>query len=458
MKYFILSISIFCAFVSNAQETLSLSDAIQIGLNRNYGIRIETRNVQVAENNNSWGEAGRLPTVNLNVQSQNSIRNQQSDNQFFGGQLFPGFELNNQQNFGLTPGVAVTWNIFQGNRAIISKRRLEQLQAESEQNAEVVVSNTIQSIILGYYIAVLEQQRLDEFQKQLNLSSDKFDYIQAKYDLGGAVTSDKLLEENNYLTDSASVLNQQLALNNAFRNLNLLLAEEDINRKYVLTDSLMIEDFTYEYGDLIAAAFNENVDLKQIYLSQTILETNTSLQEASRYPTLSLNGGYNWNRNVNDLTNAKYEGPNTNYQNPPEPLVSKTGTYFANFTLSFTLFDGNRINRAIRNAMVQEDIGNIRVDQLKKSVERDLATAYDQYLVRKQLLAINQRRREAAETNLQNSEEKFKNGSINSFDFRDVQNNYLSAAIQELQAIYNLIDSKVTLMRLTGGLVREYNP
>ncbi|SNT30924.1 Outer membrane protein TolC [Ekhidna lutea] len=458
MKYLILSISLLSALSIHAQEPLSLSDAIQIGLERNYGIRIEHRNVQVAENNNTWGEAGRLPTVNLTLQSQNSVRNQQSDNLFFGGQLFPGFELNNQQTYGMTPGVTVTWNIFQGNRAIISKRRLDQLHAESEQNAEVVVANTIQSIILGYYLAVLEQQRLSEFKKQLSLSGDKFEYIQTKYDLGGAVTSDKLLEENNYLTDSASVLNQQLALNNAFRNLNLLLAKDDINTKYLLTDSLAIEDITYAYDDLVDAAFNQNVDLKKIYISQAILGANTALQESSRYPTVSLNGGYNWNRNVSNLTDARYSGPNPDYQNPPEPLVSKTGTYFANFTVSFTLFDGNRINRAIKNAMVQEDIGNIRIDQLKKNVERDLATAYDQYLVRKQLLAINERRREAAEINLQNSEEKFRNGSINSFDYRDVQNNYLSAAILELQATYNLIDSKVSLMRLTGGLVRAYNP
>ncbi|MEP5069149.1 MAG: TolC family protein, partial [Crocinitomicaceae bacterium] len=233
--------------------------------------------------------------------------------------------------------------------------------------------------------------------------------------------------------------------------------EENINRQYQLSDSLMIEDFTYDFTELSNAAFNKNVDLKKIYLSQTVLQTNTALQQSSRYPTLSLNGGYNWNRNVSNLTDARYSGPNPDYQNPPEPLISKTGTYFANFTLSFTLFDGDRINRAIRNAYIQEDIGNIRIDQLKKSIERDLASAYDQYLVRKQLLAINQRRREAAEINLQNSEEKFKNGSINSFDFRDVQNNYLSAAILELQAVYNLIDSKVTLMRLTGGLIREYN-
>ncbi|MEP5103588.1 MAG: TolC family protein, partial [Ekhidna sp.] len=219
MKKLIFSLGILCLFQASSQQPLSLSDAIQIGLQRNYGIRIESGNVEVATNNNTWGEAGRLPTVNLNVQSQNSVRNQQSDNLFFGGQLFPGFELNNQRTYGMTPGVTVTWNIFQGNRAIISKRRLDQLQAESEQNADVVISNTIQSIILGYYVAVLEQRRLGEFQKQLNLSSDKYDYIQTKYDLGGAVTSDMLLEENNYLTDSVLVLNQQLALNNAFRNL-----------------------------------------------------------------------------------------------------------------------------------------------------------------------------------------------------------------------------------------------
>lgn len=456
MKKLFFSLGIVCLFQISAQEQLSLSDAIQVGLDRNYGIQIEEQNVQIAENNNSWGEAGRLPTVILNAQSQNSIRNQSSDNQFFGGQLFPGFELDNQQTFGLTPGANVTWAIFQGNRAIISKKRLDQLQAESEQNAEVVIANTIQSIILAYYIAVLEKGRLDEFKKQLNLSSDKFEYIQTKRDLGGAVTSDLLLEENNYLTDSVSFINQQLALHNAIRNLNLLLVSDDINKSYQFTDSLIFEPQEYEYQDLENAAFSDNVDLKRIYLSQSILRTNVAREGSSRYPTLSLNAGYNWNRNVSNLTNARYEGPNENYQNPPEPLVSKTGTYFANFTLSFTLFDGNRINRAIQNALIQEDIGNLRTDQLKQSVTRDLASAYDEYLTRRQLYAINQRRKEAAEINLNISEQRFKNGTISSFDYRDVQNNYLSAAIQELQSIYNLIDSKVTLMRLTGGLVREY--
>ena len=439
------------------QIPLSLSDAIRLGLERNYGIQIEKKNVDAAANNNSWGEAGRLPTVNITAQSQNSLRNQQSDNLFFGGQLFPGFELNDQRTYGITPGANVAWNLFRGNRAVIDKRRLELLQAESAQNAEVVVANTIQSIILGYYLAKLEQQRLHEFKKQLNLSLDKFNYIKMKYDLGGAVTSEVLLEENNYLTDSSNYIMQQLSYKNTIRNLNVLLVVEDLNQPYDLMDPLRMEDAVYRYEDMINAAMADNVDLKKIYLTQSILEAEVGQQRAAIYPTLALNAGYNWNRNVSNLTNARYSGPNVDYRNPPEPLISKTGTYFANFTLTFTLSDGNRINRAIKNAVIREDIGKLRVDELKQSITKDIAEAYDQYRIRQQLYGMNKRKKDAAAVNLANSEGKFKNGSINSFDYRDVQNNYLSAAISELQSIYNLIDSKVTLMRLTGGLLQTYN-
>ena len=201
---------------------------------------------------------------------------------------------------------------------------------------------------------------------------------------------------------------------------------------------------------------SENVDIKKIYISQSILEAQVRQNKADLYPTLSFNGGYNWNRNVSDLTNASYNGPNPDYQNPPEPLVSNSGTYFANFTLSFNLFNGGRVNRAIRNAVVAEDIGNLRIEKLQTTLDRDLYQAYERYQVRRQLYGISDRSAEAARINYSISEEKFKGGTINSFDFRVVQNNYLTASVQKLQALYNLMDSKVELMRLTGGLIADY--
>ena len=65
-----LAVLLACALSSiaaSAQDALSLSDAIQMGLQRNYDIQIQQKSVQIASNNNSWGEAGRYPTISLNL-------------------------------------------------------------------------------------------------------------------------------------------------------------------------------------------------------------------------------------------------------------------------------------------------------------------------------------------------------------------------------------------------------
>lgn len=460
MRYtFLLFVFVF-GYNSNAQESLSLSDAIQIGLQQNYGILIEEQNVNMAADNNSWGEAGRWPTISLNVNQNNGITdNVETANPFqLKGQIISN---------SVVPSVNLNWVLFDGHRTTMNKRRFEQLQAETEGNASVVIANTLQSIILGYYRAVLEKERLDDFQNQLTLSRDKFNYVQVKADLGSAVSTDLLLEEGNYLTDSINFINQGLVLRNAVRDLNVLLAEDNISQSYVFTDSLDISNNEYLIEDLQSKMLESNVDLKKQYITQSLLRTNISLSKANRYPTLSLNAGFSENRGRSDLSNTSIgeaqrdsldRNPNAvfvpNYQNS---LNSVTDNYFANFTLSFTLFNGDKVNRAIRNSLVSERIGELRIDQLETSLNRDLVVALDQYNIRRQLYSINDRREQSAQINLELSQDKFRNGSITSFDFRDVQNNYLSSSILKLQAAYNLISSKIELMRLTGGLVKEYN-
>ena len=461
MRGLIIFIGTAVAVLSvSAQNQLSLSDAIQLGLQRNYDLQIEQANVSIAENNNAWGQAGLWPTITLNLAQNNSI----TDNVKVANPFSLKGEIYAQS---LTPSVNVNWMLFDGFRVIMSKRRLEQLQAESRGNASIVVSNTIQSIILGYYLAVLEQQRLGEFQKQLNLSKDKYTYLETKSDLGIAVTSELLLEEGNYLTDSVNVINQNLAYRNALRNLNVLLAEPNADKEYVLRDSLAHDVTNYSFPDLKNKMLSDNVDLRKQYLSQSIMNTNSEIARADRYPSLALNAGasHNWGRNDLSRTSVGDTQRDSLRQNPnavfqPDflnPLGSITDNYFANFTVSFTLFNGGKINRAIQNAEVQEDIANLKIDQLELSLERNLRTSFDRYQIRNQLYAINKRRTEAAKINLDISKEKYEGGSINSFDYRIVQNNYLAAATQELQALYNMIDSKVELMRLTGGLVETYN-
>ena len=460
MKFYTLVITLFLTAVAGqAQQSLSLSDAIAIGLEKNYDIRIERKNVITAENNNKWGEAGRLPSLTFNLNQNNAITdNVKTANPFaLQGQIYSN---------SVAPGLNANWVLFDGFRINMTKRRLDQLQAESQGNASIVISNTLQSIILGYYLANLEQQRLDEFKKQLKLSSDKFESIKIGAELGTSVTSDVLLEEGNFLTDSLNYINQELAFRSAQRNLNVVLGVSNVNTEYVFTDNLPVDFPQYQIDDLREKMLNSNVDLKKQFITQALLGTNVNLAKADRYPTLSLNAGVSTNLGRNDLTRTtvadaqrfyKAQNPDTVYQvNYLEPLSSTTNNYFANFTLSFNLFNGGKINRAIKNSIIQEDIGNIRIDKLKTSLTRDLEEAYDRYITRRQIYYINERREQAAATNLEISSQKFKSGTINSFDYRVVQNNYLSASIVKLQALYNLMDSNVELLRLTGGLIADY--
>ena len=258
-----------------------------------------------------------------------------------------------------------------------------------------------------------------------------------KSEIGSAVSSDLLLEEGNYLNDSANFINQQLIYRNSKRALNILLAESNVDQNYVFTDALQIGTENFKLEELRDQIFSKNVDLRKLYLSQKVLQSEVQLKKADRFPSLMLSAGYNDDRQSLDLSNATFF-TGDGFQNGPENrLNSVTDTYFANLTLSFNLFNGSRTSRAIKNSLIQENIGQIRIDQLKQSLSRDLSDAYDKYEVRKVLFEINERKHAVAQENLTLSEEKYKNGTINSFDYRTVQNNNLTAAVSRLQALYN---------------------
>ncbi|MDH5397972.1 MAG: TolC family protein [Cyclobacteriaceae bacterium] len=452
MRYlYSITLLIFLSMQGFGQDSLGLTEAIQLSLQQNYDIQIENKRIDIATNNNAWGEAGRYPSIDLGLGQNNSLTNNIK--------TASPFQLQDKiLNNSISPSIRLNWTVFNGFRVNISKQRLDELQAESHGNASVVIANTIQGVILGYYRCALERERLETLKRQLALSRDKFEYVKIKAEVGSAVSSDMLLEETNYLNDSTNFINQQLNYRNAMRSLNVLLGEPDPQKKWDITDDLTVDIEDYQLQDLYAKMTTKNVDVQKLYISQSIRRYETEMQRANRLPIVSLGAGYSNSLSRVDLSNASFPNADgTSRPGPSDPLSAITGNYFANFTVSFTLFNGGRINRAIQNAVVQEDIASLSVDRMQLSLYRDLAGTLDEYNIRKQIYSINERKVEVAGNNLSIADEKFRNGTINSFDYRIVQNNHLSAALQYLSSLYNLIDSHVGLLRLSGGIIETYN-
>jgi outer membrane protein TolC len=329
----------------------------------------------------------------------------------------------------------VQFVLFDGFFIRLSKRSLEQLEGLSYGNATLVIESVIQSIIVGYYQSLLERERAVVRKRVMDFSRERWEYVKLRKDLGGAITFDVLQEQNNYYTDSTNYLLQDQVYKNSIRNLNLLL-NEDIFKTYALTDSLQFIDEAYNVEDLRAKMSSTNTDLRNQFINQELLRISTRIAMADRFPTVILNFGGNGSHQTQ--TGNSY------------------GVY-GNFSLRYTLFNGGQITRNIENSRIRERMAQLSTEQLKLSLETDLLITHDNYNLLRQLAEIARVKQEAAELNLSLANERYKNGALSAIDLRIVQENYQTAALENYLAIYSVLASKTDLIRLTGGLVDEFN-
>ena len=165
-------IAILFATALHAQDTLSLARAISIGLKNNFDVQIEQLNVEVAENNNTWGQAGRFPTISFSGNQNNNMVQRKPANPF----AVPGRNKSNNLNGQLD----VQFVLFDGFAVKINKQRLAQLEQLSYGNAAFVMETTLQSIMLAYYQALLEKERLHILENNMTFSKERYDYVKLR--------------------------------------------------------------------------------------------------------------------------------------------------------------------------------------------------------------------------------------------------------------------------------------
>jgi outer membrane protein TolC len=439
LKIIIILLCLLISKHGNAQKSLSLSEAIELGLASNFNIQIENLNLDVAKNNNNWAEAGRYPSLTFSLAQNNSITDINNPASFLQGNIISN---------SLNPQVIANWMLFNGFNVKINRDRFEALERQSSGFSSIVVENTVQAIILAYYGVLLEQERAAVLKDVMKLSKDRFDYVQLRVSMGNSVTFESLQAKTAYLSDSSNYILQQLNYKNAVRDLNLLMGQEiDIN--YIFTETLQPDMHNYSFEDLFEKMASNNNNLKNQYVNQELLRLDVSQSNTALYPRVDLSLGTTYNLNRQDLSNAIF----VTGDRGPGNVQASTLTYFANFTLSYTLFDGGRIKRQIENSRIRERIGQLTTNDMKLSLKNDLLMNYDFYNLRKQLYTISEENIKTSELNIQLAEDKFKSGNISSFDFRNVQIEYQNIALNNLQAIYNLIETNTNLLRLTGGIL-----
>jgi outer membrane protein TolC len=410
------------------QSRLTLSNAITKGLENNYGLRISKKSVDISKENNTWGNAGMYPSIDLGIRSINRFDYSED----------PETEITTNN---IAPSAQLNWVLFNGFRVLNTKDRLEEQQKLSEGLNAVAVESTIQDIILTYYDVLLQKERLRVFQELEGLSKDRYERAEASREIGGSVTFDVLQAKTAWLEDKASVLSQKLNFDNSIRALNLLIGvKEDVS--YEEFDEFETEIRDYNYRELREKMMLSNKTLKNQYINEMISKRSIDIAGGGMYPSLSLSAGYDY------LTSRqKVSGfPRS---------TDKSYDYYGNLTLNLNIFDGLNTKRALEIAKIQHEIDKIETEEIAHTLNNVLDRLYQLYKIQKDLINVAEENLAAAKLNFEISEEKFKNGSINSFNFRDAQIVYLNASLQRLSSIYNLINTDTEIARITGSIITE---
>ncbi len=433
--YLTVLLIVVSAHLVNAQQPLALDDAIIKGLDNNFQIRITNQEYNIAKLNNKQGTVGRWPSITLGANSINRY-----DNTPFFDTTVLSYKRTDIYSNQITPYVNLRWLLFDGFAVTMNKQKLDMLEQYSAGFSTIVVENTIQAIILGYYNALLQIERLRVLMEVKKLSGDRYKYEMMRKEIGTSVTFEVLQAKNSFFSDSTNYLLMELNVKNAFLRLNLLLGEPP-NVQFTLVDSFMVDLQYYDLQDMMDKMLANNSNLKNQYINQEILKKGIGIAKSDVWPTISMNAGADYTQGWYD-----FEKSDAN---------TYSLDYYANFTLSFNLFNGGNTHRTIKTAQINEQIGQLEIQELKQTLENLLVNQFDLYRIRKQLLEVANVNLESAKLNMEIATEKYRNGTINSFNFRDVQLIFLNASSNKLNAIYDLMDSQTELLRLTGGIISE---
>ena len=420
------------------QNTLSLMDAIKIGMLENYDIQISEKNQNISKINNNWANAGGLPSINLSAKKEEALSDQSNNPASFIQEKLRSSAINGNAN--------VSWTLFNGFAIKANKERLNNLEEISNNNATLTIENTIQGIILQYYNCVLQKKRLELLQKVVALAKNRLEYEQTKYEIGVSSKIDLLQIENAMLTDSANIILQKLNYSNAIKNLNLTLAT-NVETNWILTDEMDTEIKLFNYEDLKTSTLANNTNIKNQYYNIQLSKQDIKLAMSPFYPVISVNSGAAYNESTYDIGDLSNTMDNT----------GESINYFANFSVNFRIFDGGKLYQNLRSLKIQKEINDLQLEKIQKEVLYQLSLTNDKYNSLITTYSLNQKAFKIAETNYGLATDQQNMGVINSFMLRDIEIAYISSGISAQQAAYNLMESKVSLLKITGGIIQDFN-
>jgi outer membrane protein TolC len=443
MKRFSLILIILFPVLANSQnKLLTVEEAIAGALQNNYDIMLSKNDSSVAALDYSFRSGAFMPRLTGNF---GLIWNDNQQKQEFNtGVIKKGSVKSN--NF--SSSINLNWTLFDGLKMFVTRNKVEEFIKLGELEIKNQVVNTIAEVINTYYNIVRQKQQLKAIEEQMALSQERVKLAQYKLDIGVGTKPEVLQSKVDLNAQKAAQLGQQTLIAQLKEQLNQLMKPNSgmpsakQTSGYDVADSIPINT-ELSLGDMQSSIEANNFTLKIAKKNIDIAGLTLKERKADRFPTVSFNSAYNFNRSDNTLA-----------LNPALPLFTRNLGFNYGITASLPILNNLNIKRQIKQAQLNIRYQQLIYDNQKSLINLSVINAFRDYEQQKKALALEEENILLAKENVDIIMQVYKLNSTTYIQLREAQKSLEDAYNRLIASRYNTKLAETELIRLKGDLVK----
>ena len=423
-------------------QKLTLQECVAIALENNINVTISKNNVDVAAYDEIGSYKGVLPTLSVSVGRGERV---DGESEFLstepvgfdslGNVIYAQKVRKNPKVSRSSSSASVTFNqtLLDGgiwwNQIRKSKTDLEINRAQYQSDRMYLIRDVQEA-----YLNLLKQQKLyDVYQAAVERSEEQLNRTQKMYELGSKARLDVYQAKVNLGNDRINLLTQKNTVEDARRNLNILMGRNPSEPLEVAAVDEVIESLP-DTETLIQTSTENQPLLKKNTLEINARELSTTMAWGTLWPRLSIY--WNYNRFHEDFEKI--------YTNLDQNYSSSYG-----ISLSWNLFNGFNDYVNIQKAKINEKNARENLLAYKRQLEANIRQLYENYRSYVEIIDINRENLAAATEELRLAQERYQVGSGTSLDVREAQVKLTRAEETLISAQYNAM---ITMAKLDAEL------
>ncbi len=431
----VIALSISLAHMANAQQKLSLQEAVDLAVTKNPEVAASQLEVEKARQQKVISRSLFLPSVNLAAQA----------NHYFSLTPFFGFGESASQDkipYGRFGGedqfstyVSAVQPIFNPQAfPAFQQSRLEEEESRLELNSTRI--GTQAAVKQAYLQILVLQERIRLQHESINRNQRALQDAKSLFLQGKGLRVDTLRAYTAVKNLEPDLLKLTAAVETTKLRLKALIGIDSL-KDVQLTDSLFLPDAGSipAEAEVYHLAKTNNPKYQAIALQEQLDEQRAHIASAARLPVISAVAQYQLQTQTNDFE----------YGNAYYPSAS-----FVGLQLSVPLFTGLSNQAKVRQARISKEQTALRTnyayEQLRASVHQVVSDSHES-LARLQTAVDVQ---ETAQLSYNITQYRYKKGVASRLELTDSELELSTAQANYLEAVYDYLSARIAMQELIG--------